>query len=376
MKKEEIDRQIRQYRTNWLEEMNSAELYRLIAKREKNEKLSGIYQRLAEAEEGHAATWGEKLQALGVPQPPFKASWRTRALGWIATRMGVESVLPTLSNMERNSAGDYRRQGKMDDMASTELSHSRLLHHIAITTKGGMEGGTLARIEGRHRMAGGNALRAAVLGASDGLLSNFGLLMGVAGAAAESRNILLTGIAGLFAGGISMALGEWISVQSSRELYEKQILTEEAEIEADPKEEIEELVLIYQSRGVDEAAARSFANHIMTDKKSAVETLAREELGVIPEELGGSAWEAAFTSFFLFAVGAVIPVLPYVAVSGNSAMYASATLSGLGLFFLGASITLFTGKSVFYSGFRQMLIGFAAALATFTIGHLVGANIN
>jgi VIT1/CCC1 family predicted Fe2+/Mn2+ transporter len=290
--------------------------------------------------------------------------------------MGVEAVLPTLSDIERNSAGDYCKQEEASDMAPTELSHARILHHLALTTKGGMEGSTLARIEGRHRMAGGNALRAAVLGASDGLLSNFGLLMGVAGASLASRNILFTGIAGLFAGGISMALGEWISVQSSRELYERQIMTEKAEIEADPTEEIEELVLIYQSRGFDEAAARSFATHIMSDRESAVETLAREELGITPGELGGSAWEAALTSFLLFALGAVLPVLPYLAFTGNRAVAASAALSGLGLFFLGVAITLFTGKPVIYSGLRQMLIGFAAAAATFLIGRIIGVSIS
>ncbi len=370
-----MNREIEQYLANWRDEKNSAELYRLMAKREKDEKLSGIYQRLATVEEGHAETWEAKLRDLGVSLPPFTASWQTRVLGWIVKRMGVESLLPTLSDIERNNAGAYCEQGETSDMAPTELSHARLLHQLAVTTKGGIEGGVLARVEGRHRMAGGNALRAAVLGASDGLLSNFGLLMGVAGAALASENILLTGIAGLFAGGISMALGEWISVQSSRELYERQILTEKAEIEADPKEEIEELVLIYQSRGLDEAAARSFATHVMSEKESALETLAREELGVTPGELGGSAWEAAFTSFLLFAFGAIVPVFPYLIFTGNLAIVTSAILSGLGLFFLGVSITLFTGKSALYSGFRQMLIGFAAAAATFLIGHIIVASI-
>lgn len=171
-----------------------------------------------------------------------------------------------------------------------------------------------------------------------------------------------------------MALGEWISVQSSRELYEKQIRTEEAEIESDPEEEIEELVLIYQARGLDEAAARSFATRIMGDKESAVETLAREELGVTPGDLGGSAREAAFTSFLLFAFGAFVPLLPYLIFRGTLAVAASAVLSGIGLFFIGASITLFTGRPVFYSGLRQMLIGFAAAVS-FLVGHIIGVSI-
>ncbi len=370
-----MDREIKQYLANWRDEMNSAELYRLMAENEKNEKLSEIYQKLATVEEGHAEIWGARLRDLGISPPHFRASWQTHILGWIVTRLGVEAVLPTLSSIERNGSNAYQRQGGIGDIAATELSHARLLNHLAVTTKGGMEGGMLAKIEGRHRAAGGNALRAAVLGASDGLLSNFGLLMGVAGAAVTSKNILLTGVAGLFAGGISMALGEWISVQSSRELYEKQIRTEEAEIESDPEEEIEELVLIYQARGLDEAAARSFATRIMGDKESAVETLAREELGVTPGDLGGSAREAAFTSFLLFAFGAFVPLLPYLIFRGPLAVAASAVLSGIGLFFIGASITLFTGRPVFYSGLRQMLIGFAAAAVSFLVGHIIGVSI-
>lgn len=373
--KEETDRQIEQWLANWRDEMNSAELYRLMAKREKDEKLSAIYQRLAAVEEGHAETFSARLTDLGISVPPFRTSWRTRVLGLLVTRLGVESVLPALSSIEKNNSDGYRGQGETGDIAATELSHARLLQHLAVATKGGMEGGMLARMEGRHRAAGGNALRAAVLGASDGLLSNFGLLMGVAGASVASRGVLLAGIAGLFAGGISMALGEWISVQSSRELYEKQIRTEEAEIETAPEEEIEELVLIYQSRGLDEAAARSFATHIMRDKESAVKTLALEELGVTPGELGGSAWEAAFTSFLLFAIGAFVPLMPYLFLTGTQAIAGSAVLSGLGLFFLGASITLFTGKPVLYSAFRQMMIGFAAAAVTFLLGHIIGVSI-
>jgi len=238
-----------------------------------------------------------------------------------------------------------------------------------------MEGGILARFEGRHRAAGGNALRAAVLGASDGLVSNFNLVMGVAGAQLSGGSILLTGFAGLLAGSISMALGEWISVQSSRELYEKQIQTEKEEIDSTPEEETEELSLIYQARGLEEDEARRLAARIMSNPATALDALAREELGINPEELGGSAWEAALTSFLLFAVGAVIPVIPYLFLDGSYAIIASTAVSGLGLFGIGAAITLFTGRSVWSSGLRQVLFGFAAAAVTFTIGRILGVSI-
>ncbi len=260
-------------------------------------------------------------------------------------------------------------------MAATEQSHARLLTAIGQMGKGGMEGGLLAQLEGRHRSAGGNALRAAVLGANDGLVSNFSLVMGVAGAAAANSTILLTGIAGMLAGAISMALGEWISVQSSRELYEKQIRTEQAEIEASPEEEQEELALIYQARGLDETAARQLAERMMSSSDTALEALVRDELGIDPEELGGSAWEAAITSFLLFAVGAIIPVVSFLFLSGYPAVLVSAALSALGLFLIGSAITLFTGRSVLYSGVRQMIFGLAAAAVTYLIGSLIGVNL-
>jgi VIT1/CCC1 family predicted Fe2+/Mn2+ transporter len=233
----------------------------------------------------------------------------------------------------------------------------------------------VARIEGRHRTAGGNALRAAVLGASDGLVSNFNLVMGVAGAALAGKTILLTGMAGLLAGAISMALGEWISVQSSRELYEEQIEREKEEIASDPEEEVEELVLIYRARGLAEPEARALAERLMSDPDTALQTLARDELGVDPEDLGGSAWEAAITSFLLFAVGAILPVLPYFFLSGTPALALSAGLSTAGLFVIGAAITLFTGRSVLYSGTRQILFGLVAAAVTFGVGKLIGVTI-
>lgn len=369
------DGEAQRYLSNWKDEMNSAELYRIMADNEKNAKLAGLYRKLSAVEQSHAGAWKERLAELGVSLPPFKPSWRTRVLGWLVLRLGVESVLPALSSIEENACSGYRDQGEALEMVATERSHAKLLGHLAKTTKGGMEGGILARIEGRHRMAGGNALRAAVLGASDGLLSNFSLLTGVAGASASPGTILLAGVAGLLAGGISMALGEWISVQSSRELYMRQLETEQDEISTAPKEELEELVLIYQARGLDETSARSLAGQIMSDKDSAIETLAREELGIDPEELGGSAWEAALTSFVLFAAGAVIPVLPYIFFKGLPAVTVSAGMSGLGLFFIGASITLFTGRSVIYSGLRQVGIGLSAAAVTFLVGRLLGVAI-
>jgi VIT1/CCC1 family predicted Fe2+/Mn2+ transporter len=214
-----------------------------------------------------------------------------------------------------------------------------------------------------------------VLGASDGLLSNFNLVMGVVGGEMSSRGVILTGFAGLLAGSISMALGEWISVQSSSELYQRQIETERGEIANAPEEEIEELVLIYQSRGIEEEVARTMASKIMSNEETALSTLVRDELGIDPEELGGSAWEAAVTSFLLFAVGAIIPVIPFLFLQNTVAILTSALFSAAGLFLLGAAITLFTGKPAVSSGLRQVLFGLIAAGVAFGIGRLIGVSI-
>jgi VIT1/CCC1 family predicted Fe2+/Mn2+ transporter len=186
---------------------------------------------------------------------------------------------------------------------------------------------------------------------------------------------LVTGFAGLLAGAISMALGEWLSVQSSRELYKHQIEIEQQELASVPEEEAEELALIYEARGVPKKEAQRMAQHIISDPDSALETLAREELNVDPSELGGSAWEAALTSFLLFSLGAIIPIIPYTFLSGTMGILVSMIFSAIGLFVVGAAITLFTGRSVIYSGFRQVLFGLAAAGITFSIGRLIGVNV-
>jgi VIT1/CCC1 family predicted Fe2+/Mn2+ transporter len=238
-----------------------------------------------------------------------------------------------------------------------------------------MDGNTLARLEGRHKAIGGNALRAAVLGANDGLLSNLSLVMGVAGANLSNQSVLVTGIAGLMAGAFSMAIGEWISVQSSRELNEFQIAAEADELAAAPAEEEEELALIYEAKGLPQDQAQALAKKLIGNKDMALDTLAREELGIDPKELGGSPWEAAAASFFLFALGALIPVSPFLLWQGMAAIRIALGVSALGLFGIGAAITLVTGKSIWSSGARQLFFGLAAAGVTFAIGHLIGTHL-
>ncbi len=368
-------RETKQILASLQDERDGARLYQILAEVEKDAQLAEVYRRMAATEKRHAETWAARLEESGVIVPADHPGWRTRLLGWLARRFGPGLILPTVIGMEQIDRRDYDQRPDARRMAADESSHARLLRYITQIGTGGIEGGRLAQLEGRHRAAGGNALRAAVLGANDGLVSNLSLVMGVAGAELSGKAILITGLAGLLAGAISMALGEWLSVQSSRELYEHQIGIESAEIASAPEEEAEELALIYQSRGVAAEQARQMARQILQDPKSALETLAREELGVDPGELGGSAWEAALTSFFLFALGAIIPVVAFIFLEGMAAVIASVGLSMIGLFIIGAGITLFTGKSAIFSGARQMAFGLAAAAVTFLIGRLIGVNL-
>ena len=222
---------------------------------------------------------------------------------------------------------------------------------------------------------GGNALRAAVLGANDGLVSNLSLVMAVAGAALAEKTILLTGLAGLVAGACSMAMGEWLSVNSSRELYQKQIDIEKSELEQAPEEEIEEIALIYEAKGLPRPQAEALAKQMMANKDTALDTLVREELGIDPDELGGSAWTAAASSFLLFSVGAVFPVAPFLFLGGQAAVIASVVASGVALAAIGAGTSLFTGRSVAFSAFRQLVIGYLAAAITYVIGMLAGVTL-
>lgn len=365
----------RKYRAFFDDEQGSAAIYDALSEAEKDQRLKEVYRRIAETERVHAAHWAEKICEAGEPEPLYRPTWRVKSLIWLAHRFGPSMVLPTMQSMERQGDAGYGATEGAAGMAREERSHAMLITQITSSLRGGMEGSTLMQLEGRHRSTGGNALRAAVLGANDGLVSNLSLVMGVAGASMDAKIVLITGLAGLLAGAISMALGEWLSVQSSRELFHHQIQVETEEIAQNPEEEAEELALIYEARGLNPEQARLLAGQILENQETAIQTLAREELGIDPNELGGSAWEAALTSFVLFAAGAIVPVLPFIFISGMQAVAASIALSTLALFALGAVITLFTGRTVLFSGMRMVLFGLIAAAVTFGIGRLIGVSI-
>ena len=365
------------YSANLQGEVDSAELYKTLSETEKNPQLSQVYSRLAAVESAHAEFWKKQIAALGQRVPRLRPGFRTRALAWLARRFGPAFVLPTVNTLEHLDSGSYSAQPEAvaGGLPAAERSHARIIEALAGPSPTAFTGATLARLEGRHRGLGGNALRAAVLGANDGLVSNLSLVMGVAGADLAPHAILVTGIAGLLAGSCSMALGEWLSVNTARESAQRQIDTEADELEQVPEEEEEELALIYQAKGLPKELAETLAKQLIANKETALDTLVREELGVDPNELGGSAWAAASTSFMLFAIGAIFPVAPYFRLGGMLAVAASLAASNIALFLIGAGTSLFTGRSVWFSGMRQLVVGLAAAGITFGVGRLIGVAV-
>lgn len=240
------------------------------------------------------------------------------------------------------------------------------------TTSGVVERTALESHEGA---IGGNVLRAGVLGVNDGLVSNLSLVMGVAGAALESRAILITGLAGLLAGACAMAMGEWLSVQSSRELHARQLKIEKQHLILIPEAEQEEFVQMYKAKGFSESLAQQVAAQLMENPDQALYTMAREELGINPGDLGGSAWQAAGASFVLFTLGAIVPVAPFIFFTGMPAVISSLIASAVALLIVGAAISRLTGRGALFSAVRQLLFGMAAAGLTFGIGKLIGASI-
>jgi len=357
-------------------EVDAAYLYNRVADAEDDPAIATLFSDLAGIEQEHADHMLEHLHRQGISIELPGPSWRARFLNRVGKILGYEYVIGVLMDLEKSIAvaQTKHKQAQQVPLSGSETNHVRLLQTL-INNKSRVAGEKLSKIEGRHRSIGGNALRAAVLGANDGLVSNMSLVMGIAGATDGGSGVLLAGLAGLLAGALSMALGEWISVKSSQELYERQMDLEMAEIEANPEGETKELALIYMAKGIPEDQAHQMAVDIMSDKEHAHEILVKEELGINSEELEGSAWEAALASFFLFAIGAVLPVLPFFWGGGMQAILISIGVSTVGLFLIGAAITLFTGRNVWYSGFRQVLFGLAAAAVTFGVGKVIGVSI-
>jgi VIT1/CCC1 family predicted Fe2+/Mn2+ transporter len=356
-------------------ERDAAELYSRLADAETGERAQ-IFRDLASIERGHAAHWESRLRSAGVAVPgPGRPSLRTRLLSAAAGRLSVQTVLPLIERAERADAGVYDNEpDALPGMAADERSHARTLARL-------VDGGKpdparqIARREPWHRGDRSGALRATVFGVSDGLVSNTALVMGVAGSGISHTVTLLAGVAGLLAGSFSMAAGEYISLSSQREMYQREIALEQAELEEKPEEERAELALIYRAKGLDRPDAERLAGTIMADREVALDTMAREELGLDPGQLG-SPWVAAVSSLLSFAAGAFVVVLPYLIGSGTAALGAAVGLALVAMFAVGATIGTLNGRSAIRMGLRQMLVGALAAAVTFGVGHVIGAHVS
>jgi VIT1/CCC1 family predicted Fe2+/Mn2+ transporter len=359
-------------------EVDAAYLYERIASAESDPGIANVFRELSKIESGHAHGMLRGLAQKGIHVALPGPSWRARVLDRIGKIFGYDYIIGVMMDTEKSIAQAVVQQKTNErvPMKGDEGNHVKILQSL-LSSKHKVSGEELSRIEGRHKTVGGNALRAAVLGANDGLVSNLSLVMGVAGATSSGGEsaVLLAGSAGLLAGALSMALGEWISVKSSQELYERQMALEMDEIESNPEGELKELTLIYIAKGIPEGQAHDMAVEVMSDHQRAHAVLVKEELGINPEELKSSAWEAAIASFILFAIGAIIPLAPFFWSGGYTAIVWSVVASALGLFVIGSAITLFTGKSIWFSGTRQVVFGLLAAAITFGIGRMIGVSI-
>jgi vacuolar iron transporter family protein len=337
-----------EFLSGWREEMRSAYLYRVMAEAEAGTPRAELFRGLAQEAENQAAIWARQA---GVAAPEFVPNLRARVVAALVRRHGPRPLRSVLVAMKVRGLSVY--------------SHAAPGHPVPTS---------LDEVGKRHRGVSGGNLRAAVFGVNDGLVSNASLILGVAGASANNSIILLSGVAGLLAGAFSMAAGEYVSVRSQREMFEHQIGLERDELAQYPQEEAEELALIYAARGLAREDASKLAKAIIADPVQALDTLAREELGLNPEELG-SPWGVAIFSFLSFAAGALVPLLPFLGLAGTRALPLSIVFTALALFAVGAAISLFTGRSALRDGLRMLFIGAAAGALTYAIGKLLGVGL-
>jgi vacuolar iron transporter family protein len=368
--------QVQRWRELLASERDAAALYSRLADAEQADDRAQVFRELSEIEQRHAAHWESRLRSAGAEVPaPGRPTLRTRLLGAAAGAVSVRAVLPLIERSERADAGMYDNEpDALPGMAADERSHARELGRLL---NGGDDNPVreISRRERWHRGDRSGALRAGVFGVSDGLVSNTALVMGFAGSGASHSATLLAGVAGLLAGSFSMAAGEYISMSSQREMYEREIALERAELEEKPEEERAELELIYRAKGLPREDAARLAERIMGDKEVALDTLAREELGLDPDQLG-SPWTAAVSSLLAFAAGAFVVVLPYLAGSGLAALLVAVLLALAAMFAVGATIGALNGRSAVKMGLRQMVVGAMAGAVTFGVGHLIGASVS
>jgi VIT1/CCC1 family predicted Fe2+/Mn2+ transporter len=339
----------------WQSEKTAAYLSGAVAAVEKDPTRAKLFRDMAASAETQAGILAKDLK----PVPRFTPSLRSRITA------GLLRVLPPRAMRHVLSASKVRGVSVYRGKVATSGGEKAEGHPWPTSVE---------EVERQHKNYGSGTLRAGVFGVNDGLVSNTCLVMGVAGAGTSASVILLTGVAGLLAGAFSMGAGEFISMLSQKEMFQHQIGQEKDELERYPKEEAEELALIYAARGVPIKEARHVANHLIQNPEQALDTLSREELGLNPDELG-SPVGAAISSFLTFSVGASLPLIPYVFGDAKQGILIASLISGTALFCVGAALSLFSGRNAFIGGARMLVIGAAAAALTYFIGSLFGATV-
>jgi len=367
-------------------ERDAVQLYDGLAEIEKDPIRKDAFHAIASGERRHAFIWASRVEGCGEEVPVMSPPrWRVKAVLTTARIFGTKSVSGMVKALEGDELALYEGlEGlEMEAIAADEREHAAIWKRLDMgmpgvepsTPEAAAAAEIAIRDESWHRAAGNSGtLRASVFGINDGLVSNLALVMGFAGAATSNEMIVLAGVAGLLAGAFSMAAGEYISMQSQKELFERQIELEREELRFMPEKEREELAALYRTKGLSEEEAEMVSQRLMQDPEAALDTKIREELGLDPDELG-SPWGAAGYSFAAFAVGAVIPLAPFLLTSGTAAVLISAVLALIALFIVGALVSLLTGRSLLYSGLRQCLIGGGTALVTFIVGSLIGVSV-
>ena len=352
-------------------ELEAAAVYRVLADAEEDEGRRQIFEELRASEIKHAGRWAEKLGMSAAEVEPRASAVKLKSYELAARLFGTKRVVPWLVRFEAKEMAAYAADPEAVDLVEEERRHSRVLTALA-----GGDGDPLAGIRPATQAGIGDEgrLRAAVLGMNDGLVSNFSLVMGVAGGTGNHEFVLLAGAAGLLAGAFSMAAGEYISMRSQRDTYEHRIRVEKAELEEWPEEEEEELVLIYRAKGLPESEAQVIAKRIMSRPDVALETMAREELGLDPSQLG-APWGAAISSFLAFVAGAALPIIPFLFDAGTGSVVASAVVGGLALVVVGGVLAAASGRSVAWGSLRMLLAGGFAAAVTFGVGRLIGVSM-
>jgi VIT1/CCC1 family predicted Fe2+/Mn2+ transporter len=360
---------------NLVDERDGAALYEGLARHEKDKERARSFLEIAEAERRHAEVWRRKLEKEGVEIPPDRPSSRVRALIWLARRLGSAAVFPMVLEAEAGDADKYDAQGgEAVAIADEERQHRRTL--VGMSQGQPTDARELIAMRERwHRSSSAaGSIRAAIFGMNDGLVSNLSLILGVAGAGVEPRTVVVTGFAGLLAGAFSMAAGEYTSVASQRDLLTRQVEMERREIAEAPEEEAAELALIFKQKGLSTEQASRTAAELLKNPESAADTLVREELGLDPTDLG-SPMGAAVSSFAMFSVGALVPLVPFLLASGSVAVGWSAALAFLVLAGVGGLVGFLSGTSVLRSALRMAGLAALAAGVTYGVGRLFGATV-